>query len=43
MVKDVEKLDNGNSGRQALHTKTEKDCEDGFDKECKRAINPELL
>ena len=33
MVQDIEKLDNGNiNGRQ---TKTEKDCEDGFDNECK--------
>lgn len=35
MVKDVEKLDNGNSARQTVHTKTEKECEDGFDNECK--------
>ena len=35
MVKDIEKLDNGGSGRAAVCTKTEKDCEDGFDKECK--------
>ena len=35
MVKDIEKLDSGNIGRQTVHTKTEKDCEDGFDNECK--------
>lgn len=35
MVKDIEKLDNGGNGRPALCTKTEKDCEDGFDNECK--------
>ncbi|XP_020608879.1 DNA-binding protein RFX6-like isoform X3 [Orbicella faveolata] len=33
MVKDIEKLDNGGTGRPALCTKTEKDCEDGFDNE----------
>lgn len=33
MVKDIEKLDNGNSARQTVHTKTEKECEDGFDNE----------
>jgi len=32
MVKDIEKLENGSSGRQ---TKTEKESEDGFDNECK--------
>ena len=37
-MKDIEKLDNGGTGRPALSTKTEKDCEDGFDNECKRKI-----
>lgn len=34
MVKDIEKLDNGGIGR-LLCIKIEKDCEDGFDNECK--------
>ncbi|KAL9978484.1 hypothetical protein ACROYT_G016005 [Oculina patagonica] len=33
MVKDIEKLDSGGNGRPALCTKTEKDCEEGFDNE----------
>jgi len=41
MVKDIEKLDNGGTGRPALCTKTEKDCEDGFDNECEKKLKRE--
>lgn len=42
MVKDIEKLDNGSSGRSAVWTKTEKDSEDGFDNECKQTLKPQF-
>ena len=35
MVKDLEKLESVNSGRLPAQTKTEKDYDDGFDRECK--------
>ena len=38
MVKDIEKLDIGNNGRQTLQARTEKDCDDGFDNECKNKL-----
>lgn len=38
MVKDIEKLDIGNNGRQSLQARTEKDCEDGFDNECENNV-----
>ena len=38
MVKDIEKLDIGNNGRQTLQARTEKDCDDGFDNECKNNV-----
>jgi len=43
MVKDIEKLDNGGTGRPALCTKTEKDCEDGFDNECEKKLKREIF
>lgn len=38
MVKDIEKLDIGNNGRQTLQARTEKDCDDGFDNECENNV-----
>lgn len=39
MVKDIEKLDIGNNGRQTLQARTEKDCDDGFDNECENNVD----